>query len=144
MLIPKPRVQFLKLITKALSQLQDLVNRVKESSLQFGLALNSSKTEFLQIVKNNKNTEDADHSTVNKNELIENVKEFVYLGALIANNYDDTKEIRQQLCIARGAMVSLTSIWKDRSITITTKKRLLHTLVFSIASNGSECWVLKI
>ena len=29
------------------------------------------------------------------------------------------------------------------SITITTKKRLLHTLLFSIASYGSECWVLK-
>ena len=40
-------------------------------------------------------------------------------------------------------MVSLTNIWKDKSITITTKKRLLHTLVFSIASYGSECWVLK-
>ena len=36
-----------------------------------------------------------------------------------------------------------TSIWKDKSITITAKKRLLHTIVFSIASSGSECWVLK-
>ena len=40
-------------------------------------------------------------------------------------------------------MVSLTYIWKNRSVTVTTKKRLLHTLVFSIASYGSECWVLK-
>ena len=40
-------------------------------------------------------------------------------------------------------MVSLTNIWKDKSITIATKKRLLHSLVFSIASYGSECWVLE-
>ena len=40
-------------------------------------------------------------------------------------------------------MVSLMNIWKDKSITIATKKRLLHSLVFSIASYGSECWVLE-
>ena len=96
----------------------------------------------MKIVKNNQNTKDADHIIVNNNEIIENVKEFVYLGTLITNNYDDNKEIRRRLYIARSAMVSLTNIWKDRSISITTKKRLLHILVFSIVSYGSECWVL--
>ena len=131
------------LIANSMDELQDLVNRVKESSLQFGLALNSNKTKVMKRVKNNQNTKDADHIIVNNNEIIENVKEFVYLGALITNNYDDTKEIRRRLCIARSVMVSVTNIWKDKSISITTKKRLLHTLLFSIASYGSECWVLK-
>ena len=77
----------------------------------------------VQIVKNNQNTKDADHIIVNNNEIIENVKEFVYLGTLITNNdTNDTKEIRRRLCIARSAMVSLTNIWKDKSISITTKK----------------------
>ena len=40
-------------------------------------------------------------------------------------------------------MVSLTKIWKAKSISLRTKKRLLQSLVFSIASYGSECWVLK-
>ena len=40
-------------------------------------------------------------------------------------------------------MVSLTNIWKDNSISVGTKKRLLQSLVCSIASYGSECWVLK-
>ena len=40
-------------------------------------------------------------------------------------------------------MVSLRNIWKVKSITNITKKRLLHTLVFSIASYDLECWVLK-
>ena len=131
------------LIANSIDELQDLVNRVKESSLQFGLALNSNKTKVMKIVKNNQNTTDADHIIVNNNKIIENVKEFVYLGTLITNNYDDTKEIRRRLCIARSAMVSLTNIWEDKSISITTKKRLLHILVFSIASYGSECLVLK-
>ena len=79
------------LTASSMDILRDLVNRVEESSLQFGLALNSSRIKFMKIGKNNQNTNDADHSIVNKNELIENVKEFVYLGTLITNNYDDTK-----------------------------------------------------
>ena len=132
------------MIASGMDELQDLVNRFQESSLQFGLALTSNKTKVMKIVKNNQNTKDADHIIVNNNEIIENVKYFVYLGTLINNNYDDTKEIRRRLCIARSAIVSLTNIWKDKSITITTKKRLLHTLAFSIASYGSGCSVLKI
>ena len=48
----------------------------------------------MKIVKNNQTAKDADLITVSNNEIIENVKEFVYLGTLITNNYDDTKEIR--------------------------------------------------
>ena len=44
---------------------------------------------------------------------------------------------------ARSAMVSVTSISKDKGSTITARKRLLHTLVVSIASCSLECWVLK-
>ena len=40
-------------------------------------------------------------------------------------------------------MISLVKIWKDRAISITTKKRLLTSLVFSIATYESECWILK-
>ena len=40
-------------------------------------------------------------------------------------------------------MISLTQIWKDKGISTGTKKRLLWSLVFSIASYDSECWVLK-
>ena len=97
----------------------------------------------MKIDKNNQNAKDADHIIVNDNEIMENVKDSVNLGTLITNNNDDTKEICQKLCITRSAMVSLTNIWKDNGVTITTKKRLLHTLAFSKGSYGSECWVLK-
>ncbi|KAG1664217.1 Relaxin receptor 2 [Nymphon striatum] len=39
-------------------------------------------------------------------------------------------------------MKSLTNIWKDKGIATQTKKRLLNSLGFSIATYGSECWVL--
>ena len=67
------------------------------------------------------------------------MKDFVYLGAMITENYDDSKEIKRRITIAKNAMISLVKIWKDRAISITTKKRLPTSLVFSIATYGSEC-----
>ena len=86
--------------------------------MQFGLALNSSKIKVMKIVKNNQNTKDADHIIVNSYEISDHWSPIIIMTP---------KEICQRLCIARSAMVLLTNIWKDKSITITTKVRLLHT-----------------
>ena len=45
------------LIAGSMEELQDLVNRVKVSSLLFGLKLNASKTKEVKICKNNLNGE---------------------------------------------------------------------------------------
>ncbi|MCT5353382.1 hypothetical protein LZK34_32670 [Pseudomonas aeruginosa] len=83
-----------------------------------------------------------EHVTIN-GMIVENVKEFTYLGAVLTNTYDDSPEIKRRITIAKNATIALNNIWKDRSITLRTKLRLLNSLVFPIASYGSECWVLK-
>ena len=70
------------------------------------------------------------------------VKEFKYLGALITDNYDDTKEIRK-IAIEKLATVSLSKIWKDKFISKRTKIRLLRSLVFPIATYASKYWAMK-
>ena len=63
---------------------------------------------------------------------------------MITNNYDHTKEIRRSLCILRNAMVLLRKLWKEKSITNTTKKTLLHIVQpdFSPANCSSEFCLL--
>ena len=85
---------------------------------------------------------DDEHVTIN-GVVVENVKEFTYLGAVLTNTYDDSPEIKRRITIAKNTTIALNNIWKDRSITLRTKLRLLNSLVFPIASYGSECWVLK-
>ena len=125
-----------------MEELQELVDRVSKASSQFGHLLNPSKTKVMKIFRKPNNDEELNVITFN-NERVENVKEFIYLGSLITNNCDDTKEIRRRLCITKTAMISIIQIWKDKGISTGTKKRLLGSLAFSIASYGSECWVLK-
>ena len=40
-------------------------------------------------------------------------------------------------------MISLVNVWKDRAISITTKKRFLKSLALNIAPYGLQCWVPK-
>ena len=102
--------------------------------------MNVDKTKIMLIDKNN--NEEVFEITLEE-ETVEVVKEFKYLGALITNNYDDTKEIRRRIAIAKNATISLSKIWKDKSISKKTKIRLLRSIVFPIATYGSECWAMK-
>ena len=127
------------LIAGGIEELQELVDK---AGSQFGLSLDPSKPKVMKICRKPNNDEELNFITVN-NKRIESVKEFIYLGSLITNNCDDTKEIKRRLCIAKIAMISLTQIWKNKGMSTGTEKRLLGSLVLSIATYGSECWVLK-
>ena len=72
---------------------------------------------------------------------IENMKNFVYLGAMITENYDDSKEIKRRIAIAKNAIISLVKVWKDRAISITKKKRLLNlwSLVLLLMDLNAGC-----
>ena len=129
------------LIAGSMQELEDLVTRVKVASEQAGLMLNTQKTKVMKMAGDPDNMEMRDLAV--NGEVIETVDNFIYLGANFTNDCNDSKEIRRRLAIARSAVVSLSNIWKDRSITLQSKIRILHTLVFPVATYGCECWVLK-
>ena len=128
------------LLAGSANELQEILNRTQVASRERGLKLNVEKTKVMLISKNS-NQEDFEITL--EGETIEIVKEFKYLGTLINDNYDDTKEIRRRIAIAKHATVSLNKIWKDKSISKRTKIRLLRSLVFPIATYASECWAMK-
>ena len=77
------------LVGGSMEELQDIVNRVHEASSQAGLYLNTSKTQVMKTIRVPVRNEQ-DNILVNGQD-IENVKNFVYLGAMITKNYDDSK-----------------------------------------------------
>ena len=50
---------------------------------------------------------------------IENVKHFVYLVAMITENYDDSIETKRRIVIAKNAVMSLVKIPPPPQITAT-------------------------
>ena len=129
------------LIAGSTEELQDLVDRVRHESEKSGLFLNPKKTKVMKI---RKKPNDNDETIIKiNNEPIENVKKFTYLGVVFTDKYNDSMEIKRRLAIAKNVTVALTKIWKDKNICLRTKKRLLTSLVFPIATYGAECWWLK-
>jgi len=52
-------------------------------------------------------------------------------------------ELRARMGAGRSALRSLTTIWKDRTLSKQLKLKLLKTLVWPVALYGSESWALK-
>ena len=95
----------------------------------------------------NKSDENARSRTENGLEIdghdVKIVDRYTYLGAAFTNTVEDSTEVKRRINIAKNATIALNNFWKNRCITLTTKIRLLKTMVFSITAYGSECWVLK-
>jgi len=45
--------------------------------------------------------------------------------------------------MARSTAKSLTSLWKDHSLNLQLKSRLMQTLVWSLATYGCESWTIN-
>ena len=83
-------------------------------------------------------------STSNFNgETVEQVQNFVYLGASFNSALDGSREIRKRLSIARSKLTDIQASLKMKSLATKTKTRLLHSLIFPIATYGCEAWTIK-
>ena len=124
------------LIARTAPELQNLIDRVKSTSEEYGLFLNVKKTKVMIYGGSPNQPVKAD------GEDIEVVNTFNFLGSVIVDEGGSSQEIRRRLAMARTAAIGLTDIWKDRGITKTTKKSILNALVFPIATYGSETWAV--
>lgn len=101
------------------------MQRLAIRSRTYGLEINTAKTKVMIVDRPNNNNPDTARIAG-----YEVVSRFEYLGLVITNTGDCEPEIRRRIAMARSSTTKLTRIWKDTSITIKTKLRLLRTLVF--------------
>ena len=65
-------------------------------------------------------------------EIMETVRNFIFLGSKITADGDGSHEIKRRLHLGRKTMTNLDSILKNRDITLTTKVHLVKTMVFPV------------
>ena len=65
-------------------------------------------------------------------EMMETVRDFIYLGSKIIADGDCSHEIKRCLLLGRKAMTNLDSILKSRNITLPTKVHLVKAMVFQV------------
>ena len=65
------------------------------------------------------------------------------IGEVTVDGKDIEKEVRRRIAMGKAAMGGLTSIWKDRGVTLETKVELVKVLVFPIVLYGAETWTMR-
>ena len=76
-------------------------------------------------------------------EIMETVRDFIFLGSKITADGDCSHEIKRHLLLGRKAMTNLDSILKSRDITLPTKVHLVKAVDFPVVMYGYESWTIK-
>ena len=76
-------------------------------------------------------------------EMVETVRDFIFLGSKITADGDCSHEIKTCLFLGRKAMTNLGSILRSRDIILPTKVHLVKDKVFPIVMYGCESWIVK-
>ena len=118
-----------------MSTLYIVVMKVKEGSEKVGLKLNIQKTK---IIASGPIT-----SWHIDGETVETVTGFILGGSKITADGDYSHEIKRHFLLGRKVMTNLDSILKSRDITLSTKIRLVKTVVFPVVMHGCESWTIK-
>jgi len=126
------------LIAESPQQLQDITNKVHESSKRFGLKINEKKTKTMTIGKTHEEIR-----ILLDNIQLEQVTNFVYLGSQITEDAECEQDIKRRAGLASAMVGKLNKIWRSRSISLATKVKVYEALVIPVFMYGSECWKLR-
>lgn len=123
------------LLASTESEMASFLEKVERSSVDAGLKLNRAKCSIMTV--------DIAEILPTHFELIPDIERnenVIYLGARISSKGGSEEEIKGRLRMAKSAITKLSRIWKDHNIRKETKIYLMKTLVFPIATYGSESW----
>ena len=104
--------------------------KVKEESEKVGLKLNIQKTKIM--ASGPITSWDIDGETV------ETVADLILGGSKITADGDCSREIKRCLLLGRKVRTNLDSILKSRDFTLSTKLRLVKSMLFPVVMYGCE------
>ena len=117
-------------------ELRQLVERLVNTSDDYGMEINVGKTKTMT-----NHPEGIINPIQVKNEKVEEVQKFIYLGATISEDGSKPESIRR-IAQATAILIKLKIIWNDKNITLKLKIRLMRSLVLSTFLYACESWTL--
>ena len=120
-----------------MEELQELVSLVEKAAIECNMIINSAKTKVATY------TSKTLEVLVDASKL-EQVDLFGYFGNRITDEACCIDEVKTRLAMSVAAIINLAKMWKkNKAISTNTKRRLMITLVWPVATYGFETWTLK-
>ena len=112
-----------------------LVEHLNKASTAFGMEICAEKAKLMTNNTINKEIK------VNRQKL-ETVTSFRHLGSVVSDEGSKPKAL-SRTAQTTGVLTRLKPVWKDRSISLSSKIRLMRSLVTSIFLYACESWILS-
>ena len=95
--------------------------------------------EKTQLMTNNTNSISTDITIDNKK--LETARSFKYLGAIVSDE-GSKPEVLSRIAQTTAVVIKQNVIWNDKNIAISSKIRLMRSLVMSIFLYACETWAI--
>eukprot|EP00745_Piridium_sociabile_P029601 TRINITY_DN4881_c1_g1_i1.p1 TRINITY_DN4881_c1_g1~~TRINITY_DN4881_c1_g1_i1.p1 ORF type:complete len:855 (-),score=217.58 TRINITY_DN4881_c1_g1_i1:120-2594(-) len=117
-------------------ELAELVERLDRTSASYGMEISAEKTKLMT-----NNTNGIKKEIKANGQKLETVNSFKYLGATVTDE-GSKPEVLSKIAQASTALSRLKTIWDDNNISLSSKVRMMRTLVLSIFLYACETWTL--
>jgi hypothetical protein len=120
--------------------MQLILDRISRCATTIGLEINASKTKAFTTIH-----EVPLQPLLVRNEPIEWVTAFKYLGSIILPNGQAKEEVTARINNARGAFVQLNKrLWRRADISLRTKIRIYTASIRPVLLYASETWPIRV
>ena len=117
--------------------MKKIVERLDKASTAYGMEISAKKTKLMTNNTSGIKTE----INVNGRQKLETVTLFEYLG-LVLPDEGSKPEILSRIAQTTAALTRLKPVWNDRSISLSSKVRLICSLVTFIFRYNCKSWTL--
>ncbi|GFO20352.1 endonuclease-reverse transcriptase [Plakobranchus ocellatus] len=117
-------------------KLATLVEQLDKASSNLDMEVSAEKTKIMT------NSKEPSKKEIKVNgQILETVTKYKYLGSIISEE-GSKPEILSRIAQTTAALTKLKPIWNNKNIAISSKIRLLRSLVLSIFLYACELWTL--
>src|SRR6476661_4071843 len=121
--------------------LQNIMDALSRTGERYDMKINVKKTKVMRVRKKISVNDQPMHIVIN-GVVVEQVKQFRYLGSLITEEGTCVAEIKSRIAMAKDAFNKRRELLTNR-LSKELKKKIVLTLVWSVALYGAETWTLR-
>ena len=118
--------------------LQRTMSRLEQTASVYDMKINIKKTKVMRICRTGGKKM---HIAINGQQ-VEQVQHFQYLGTWISENGSCEREIRTRIGVAKESFKKHKELL-TKTFNKELKKKIVKTMIWTVALYGSECWTLK-
>ncbi|KAG1662043.1 Protein pellino [Nymphon striatum] len=127
------------LVASSESDLQMMMDKLNAIVELYGMRINEKKTKVMKITR-------YQYEVINitlKGCKLEQVRQYKYLGSILDDEGKCTKDVKARIAMAKQAFMKRKELL-IKNISLHLKKRLVKSLIWSVALYGSETWTIRV